>query len=340
MGQIFAFVWLLSAALFACGAMAAEITPLNKDGVTRGILISGRIMPGDRQKFANIALSTDKAVVILSSEGGNVWDALEIGRAIRLKGFPTYVIPNDVCASACALIWLAGTPRQMSANARIGFHAVYMNTSGATEVSSSGNAIVGSYLNSLGLPEAAIFEITSASPNEIQWITPTQFAKLGINAQVREYVNNSPPPQRFGNSGADLAPTTPTNKQLEAQALEFLMRYLSFENEDANRSLQLVATALGQQVFHFGKWKTRHEVLEEYSRFIERWPSRKFTLRPGSFTVSCHSDQSKCLVDALLEWDVTSLNRNAKSTGVTTRHMELNRDGNSFAIAAIDGKIS
>ena len=38
------------------------------------------------------------------------------------------------------------------------------------------------------------------------------------------------------------------------------MRYVSFENEEPNRSLDLVSNAYAHQVLHFGKLKTRQEV--------------------------------------------------------------------------------
>lgn len=305
--SLWGWLSIFTAALLTPAAIAAEITPINRDGVTRAILIAGTIMPGDRQKFANIALTTDKAVVILFSEGGNVWDALEIGRAIRLKGFPTYVMANDVCASACALIWLAGTPRQMSSSARIGFHAVYMDASGAREVSSSGNAIVGSYLNSLGLPEAAVFELTSAAPDSVQWLKPTEAAKFGIDVVVREYGSAATTPQASGDRTIPSGdtPSAPVN-QFETRASDFAMRYVSFENEEPNQSLKLVATAYAPQVLHFGILKTRQQVLTDYAGFIERWPNRKYTVKPGSLTVSCSVDRSQCVVEALLDWEVSS----------------------------------
>ena len=77
---------LVFAALFSCEASAADITPFSRDGVTKVIFIAGTIMPGDRQKFVNVALTTDKAVVALFSDGGNLREALEIGRAVRMKG--------------------------------------------------------------------------------------------------------------------------------------------------------------------------------------------------------------------------------------------------------------
>ena len=42
-------------------------------------------------------------------------EAMLFGRAIRLRGLATAVTPDTLCASACALIWLAGTPRSSSA---------------------------------------------------------------------------------------------------------------------------------------------------------------------------------------------------------------------------------
>lgn len=140
-----------------------------------------------------------------------------------------------------------------------------------------------------------------------------------------------------GKSNRDTAPSMAIN-QLERLASEFVIRYVSFENEEPERSLTLVATAYAPLVFHFGRWKTREDVLTEYTRFIKRWPSRRYTLKPGSLTVSCVVDQSQCVVDIILNGEASSSERNAKSIGVMSRHIVLNRDGNNFAIAAFEGK--
>ena len=324
------------AALHGLDAAAADISAINRDGVARGILVVGAIISGDRQKFANIALTTDRAVVILHSEGGNIREAFEIGRAIRLKGFATYVVANDVCASACALIWLSGTPRQMSANAKIGFHAAYLDNDGTKEVSSSGNAVVGSYLNSLGLPEPAIAELTAASPDDVQWVTPAQFARIGIDVQVRDY--SSAPASQENPVESHVTEKEPS-KPVEAQATSFLIQYLGFESAEPDRSVRLVAAAYANTVSHFGRVKTKQEVLAEFSRYVERWPSRSHTIKPGTLVISCPADQSQCTVDVLIDWDVSSAARNARSKGTSTWHLVLNRSGNEFSIALIGGKV-
>jgi hypothetical protein len=75
-------------------------------------------------------------------------EALNIGSAIRRMGFDTLVLSNKTCASACALIWLAGHYRWAGPKAAIGFHAIYY---GDGNISSGGNALVGAYLRDLGL---------------------------------------------------------------------------------------------------------------------------------------------------------------------------------------------
>ncbi|WP_204269929.1 hypothetical protein, partial [Klebsiella michiganensis] len=73
--------------------------------------------------------------------------------AIRLKGFATAVGDDGLCASACGLAWLAGNPRLMAASARIGFHAASDRQRNITSV---GNALIGSYLNHLGMQMTAV----------------------------------------------------------------------------------------------------------------------------------------------------------------------------------------
>jgi hypothetical protein len=108
---------------------------------------------------------------------------MEIGRAIRLKGFGTLVPQGFQCASACALAWLGGSPRFMGHDATVGFHAVFTTNNGQDTVSSAGNAVVGAYLDQLGLSMQAITYITEKQPNDIQWLTFDDAGRLGIEAR-------------------------------------------------------------------------------------------------------------------------------------------------------------
>ena len=122
---------------------------------------------GDEKRFADAAIRATDATVALSSPGGNMLAGIEIGQAIRLKGFSTLVPEGFQCASACALAWLGGTTRFMGQGATVGFHAIFTTENGQNAVSSAGNAMVGAYLSQLGLSMQAISYITEKQPNDI-----------------------------------------------------------------------------------------------------------------------------------------------------------------------------
>jgi hypothetical protein len=97
-----------------------------------------------------------------------------------LRGFATAVAPGTLCASACALTWLAGSPRYFDITSKLGFHAAYQVVDGKATESGVGNALVGAYLNQIGLPDNAIVYVTSAPPEGIEWLTPQTASKVGI----------------------------------------------------------------------------------------------------------------------------------------------------------------
>jgi hypothetical protein len=63
--------------------------------------------------------------VMLMSCGGSGIPALQIGDWMRTRGMSTFVPGDRTCASACALIWLAGRPRTVGDTPKIEFHAAF-----------------------------------------------------------------------------------------------------------------------------------------------------------------------------------------------------------------------
>jgi len=172
----------LAAAFPAAAAEFTKKPPQN--GKPDLIAVVGDLELGDEDKFADVARSSSDAMVLFQSRGGNLIAAIEIGRTIRRKGFSTLVPDKMQCASACALAWLAGRTRYMSASAHVGFHAVYTDKSGRPMVSSAGNALVGAYLNELGLSSSAIIYITSAAPTQMQWLSLEDAQRAGIDVKL------------------------------------------------------------------------------------------------------------------------------------------------------------
>ena len=57
----------------------------------------------------------------------------------------------------------------MGAKARIGFHAAFNPETG--QETGVGNALIGSYLSQIGLPDRAVIYVTQASPQSMTWLT-------------------------------------------------------------------------------------------------------------------------------------------------------------------------
>ncbi len=162
-------------------AHGAEITVDTADPKLPVVVVSGELKQGDHKLFVTRTVSLDNALVVFESGGGNLMAGLEIGKAIRLKEFHTYVPDKTMCASACALAWLGGTERYLARTSSVGFHAAYRTEGGTATESGMGNAMVGAYLNSLGLPSRAIAYMTIAAPDSMQWLTAADAEKLGID---------------------------------------------------------------------------------------------------------------------------------------------------------------
>ncbi len=185
-------VYLVGALVVTGSAHAAVVQKMPQtEGSPDIIFVTGVIEPNDDVQFNQIAATTSQAIVLLNSEGGSVLPALEIGRAIRLKGFATAVASDTLCASACALTWLAGTPRLAGEGANIGFHASYVVSNGSSNVSGVANALIGAYLNQLGLSEDAIVFVTSAPPEGMAWLSGQQANELGLQVLALQMPDTS-----------------------------------------------------------------------------------------------------------------------------------------------------
>ena len=169
-------------------AVAAEIAVLPDTANTAHpiIVIDGTIEEGDDKAFRKVALELEGAIVLFNSPGGNLVSGINIGKAIRLQEFWTAVGDYGVCASACGLAWLGGATRLADPKARIGFHAAYVEKNGEANESGAANALVGAYLNQLNMSQSAIVYLTSAPPDDMQWLPIREARSYGIDLQIVE----------------------------------------------------------------------------------------------------------------------------------------------------------
>lgn len=172
-------VWSVSIGLLAAPARSAEITTLSRaDGLS--VTLSGPLVLGDDERLRRAVGSSRISELRLSSGGGLIAPALEIGRLLKQHGGDSTVQERTECASACALIWLAGKNRTLERSAKVGFHAVYTIRDGKAVETAAGNALVGAYLSRLNLSDMAVVYITSTPPERITWLSPADGARVGI----------------------------------------------------------------------------------------------------------------------------------------------------------------
>jgi hypothetical protein len=72
----------------------------------------------------------------------------------------------------------------MAPKAQIGFHAAYVYREGQAAETGVGNALVGAYLNKIGLPDRAIVYITQSPPEEMTWLSISDAQQKGIDVTI------------------------------------------------------------------------------------------------------------------------------------------------------------
>jgi hypothetical protein len=144
--------------------------------------LQGEIKSEDVATFRSVASASGKAVIVLDSGGGAALAGIEMGKLIHLKHFATFVPEDTLCASSCALMWLAGNPRLIAPGGTVGFHAVYIpQGDGTLMTSGSGNALVGAYLDQLGFSGDVIAYVTHAPPERMGWLSEGTARAIGLD---------------------------------------------------------------------------------------------------------------------------------------------------------------
>jgi hypothetical protein len=162
----------LALALMVCAVPADALTirELESQGDIRVLALDGKFEPRDDKRFLDFIIGFERAVIVLNSPGGRLEPAIEIGSTIRKRKFATLVHDGASCASACALVWLAGVSRAMGQSAKLGFHSAHTIKSGLPLRSDAGNAKVGAYLATLKLSDRVVRYVTEPAPHDFNWL--------------------------------------------------------------------------------------------------------------------------------------------------------------------------
>ena len=130
-------------------------------------------------------------LILLNSIGGNVLGALRFAKYVRKNQMNTWIAQNQTCASACALVFLAGTQRFSEGNlivhqylppAEQGNEKIARDAAWISVQKIIGETIT--LLNSFGTPRF-VFERIFSSPN-LYAFTEAEMAELNTVSSLDE----------------------------------------------------------------------------------------------------------------------------------------------------------
>lgn len=303
-------IWVFILLMFSVAASeAAEIDVQQLGNGSVLIVIEGDFEQGDIDTFRKkvASLSTSKAAVAFRSDGGSLVAGIRIGSLIREKKFATVIPDGASCASACALAWLGGTRRFMGQGASVGFHAAYILKSYGPIESGSGNAILGAYLNQLGLSENAILHVTKTAPTSIQWMSLEDVTEQGIAAAPLSPQHAA---QGSGSAGGATQEGNPGRR-----AIDFVRSLLAQWSRPGPEALPAIEGLYAETVVYHGNSTSRDAVLRSKRRIADRWSERTYTIRPGSLTATCAKDGGACRVKGVVSWKYFEPKTAKRSTG-------------------------
>jgi curved DNA-binding protein CbpA len=124
---------------------------------------------------------------------------------------------------------------------------------------------------------------------------------------------------------------------LDVRAASFISARISRWSSAGTADLASFVSAYADQVLYYGSLKSRELILQDKRRFLERWPERRYELRPNSVTAQCKADV--CSVRGLLDWRARSVARAASASGMAQFEYEIMVSDGAFRIISENSSV-
>lgn len=149
---------------------------LSEDG--RSISLSGPFGVGAATRFREtMAKAPEVRRVLLDSPGGRLFEAHEIAKVVKQRNVQTRAVAD--CASACTLVFLAGSKRHLGAQARLGFHRASAGSMNPLHDEFANRKLRELY-EEIGLPQYFISQVLHTSANSMWFPRPDALTTAGI----------------------------------------------------------------------------------------------------------------------------------------------------------------
>ncbi len=255
-------------------------------------------------------------LLMLSSGGGLVNDALLVARRAHELGVNTLVPADSFCYSACSLIFLAGKVRVD--DGRLGVHQIS---------SSSGDLLLGQVaisdildvLGQFNVPNELMVDMFRTPPDQIYIVTDEERLKFGFYLRT------------------EAERTSGTGPSIEERAANFLIDINRIWSGDNNAAIEGVAPFYPESLQYFGKTKSKADVMDDKRSFAVRWPIRSYSVDGSTISTACAANI--CHVSGNVSWHAESPERGKKSDGLAFEEFVLSFSGALVSISEEDGKV-
>lgn len=156
------------------------------------VLLNGRITSSSASDFKLAIGSIEQPeILVLASPGGSVAAALEIGHLVSQRGLTTLVPENEICASACSLIYFAGARR--IALGALGVHQMSSDSPTALVGMQYMLAEVLSAFDEFNVDDRVIQLMLRTPPQDMHFFSEVEKSELGIDNLT---LNQAPKPSK------------------------------------------------------------------------------------------------------------------------------------------------
>lgn len=151
------------------------------------VVVGGTITPADRDAlFAtrSQASSAGLRLVILGSEGGDLYAAMEMGRYLRAMGFTAIVPPDAVCYSACVFLLAGGVEKKVEGH--VGIHRPYFTTGtfgSVVEAIKATKDEVEAYFEEMNIPGRLAEDMFSIEPADMRVLSAEELRDYRLSSK-------------------------------------------------------------------------------------------------------------------------------------------------------------
>lgn len=158
------------------------------------LLLNGMIANGDAARLSRWmeSLEQEPTGFVLNSPGGDVNEALQIGRMLRATELPVVVSANAFCFSACPYILAGGLERVVSRRATVGVHQHYFGENTylpaflmVSDIQ-SGQAQVMTYLDEMGIDPLLMAKALITPPDDIYVLVPEELEAFDLATSLSD----------------------------------------------------------------------------------------------------------------------------------------------------------